>query len=90
MIPSEPLTCIDMGTTNCRVFLTEGSRVWARCRGAVWGSRRRSRKISGPSARRPGGARSVEASRTGQWLPALSNMPKLCRGRRYAYFAGRA
>ena len=30
MTPSEPLCCIDMGTTNCRVFLTEGRRVWAR------------------------------------------------------------
>jgi 2-dehydro-3-deoxygalactonokinase len=28
--PSEPLYCIDMGTTNCRVFLTEGRRIWAR------------------------------------------------------------
>jgi 2-dehydro-3-deoxygalactonokinase len=30
MTPSEPLYCIDMGTTNCRVFLTEGPRIWAR------------------------------------------------------------
>jgi 2-dehydro-3-deoxygalactonokinase len=27
---SKTLYCVDMGTTNCRVFLTEGSRVWAR------------------------------------------------------------
>jgi 2-dehydro-3-deoxygalactonokinase len=30
MTPSEALYCIDMGTTNCRVFVTQGSRVWAR------------------------------------------------------------
>jgi 2-dehydro-3-deoxygalactonokinase len=30
MTPSEALYCIDMGTTNCRVFLTQGNRVWAR------------------------------------------------------------
>jgi 2-dehydro-3-deoxygalactonokinase len=30
MTPSELLYCIDMGTTNCRVFLTEGRRIWAR------------------------------------------------------------
>jgi 2-dehydro-3-deoxygalactonokinase len=30
MTPSEPLYCIDMGTTNCRVFLTAGRHIWAR------------------------------------------------------------
>jgi 2-dehydro-3-deoxygalactonokinase len=30
MTPTEPLYCIDMGTTNCRVFLTEGRHIWAR------------------------------------------------------------
>jgi 2-dehydro-3-deoxygalactonokinase len=25
-----PLYCIDMGTTNCRVYVTEGTRVWSR------------------------------------------------------------
>jgi 2-dehydro-3-deoxygalactonokinase len=30
MTPSEALYCIDMGTTNCRVFVTQGGRVWAR------------------------------------------------------------
>jgi 2-dehydro-3-deoxygalactonokinase len=30
MTLSEPLYCIDMGTTNCRVYVTEGRHVWAR------------------------------------------------------------
>src|ERR1700761_3562936 len=30
MTTPEPLYCIDMGTTNCRVYVTEGRRVWAR------------------------------------------------------------
>ncbi|HTV56310.1 MAG TPA: 2-dehydro-3-deoxygalactonokinase [Terriglobia bacterium] len=30
MTPSEPLYCIDMGTTNCRVYVTEGRHVWTR------------------------------------------------------------
>lgn len=30
MTPAEPLYCIDMGTTNCRVYVTEGRHVWAR------------------------------------------------------------
>jgi hypothetical protein len=39
MTPSEALYCIDMGTTNCRVFLTQGNRVWARVEAGVNGSR---------------------------------------------------
>jgi 2-dehydro-3-deoxygalactonokinase len=30
MTPTEPLYCVDMGTTNCRVYVIEGRRVWAR------------------------------------------------------------
>jgi 2-dehydro-3-deoxygalactonokinase len=30
---TEPLCCIDMGTTNCRVFLFEGNRILARVEG---------------------------------------------------------
>ncbi len=30
MTPSQALYCIDMGTTNCRVFVIQGGRVWAR------------------------------------------------------------
>jgi len=34
MTPSEPLYCIDMGTTNCRVFVTEGRQIWTRVEAA--------------------------------------------------------
>ena len=34
MTPVEPLYCIDMGTTNCRVYVTEGRRVWSRVEAA--------------------------------------------------------
>ena len=33
MIPMEALYCIEMGTTRCRVWLTEGDRVWAHAEG---------------------------------------------------------
>jgi 2-dehydro-3-deoxygalactonokinase len=34
MTPLEPLYCIDMGTTNCRVFVAQGHRIWARVEAA--------------------------------------------------------
>jgi 2-dehydro-3-deoxygalactonokinase len=34
MTPFEPLYCVDMGTTNCRVFVSQGNRVWARVEAA--------------------------------------------------------
>jgi 2-dehydro-3-deoxygalactonokinase len=30
MTLNDPLYCVDMGTTNCRVYVIEGRRVWAR------------------------------------------------------------
>jgi 2-dehydro-3-deoxygalactonokinase len=75
---SEPLYCIDMGTTNCRVFLTEGNRLWARVE-AQFGVRDVARGKSPTHLRESLEELIVEAAQqaTGS---GLRNMPKYAVG----------
>lgn len=75
---SEPLYCIDMGTTNCRVFLTEGSRLWARVE-APFGVRDVAGGKSPTHLRESLEALIVEAARQAA-VAGLSNMPKYAVG----------
>jgi hypothetical protein len=83
MTPSEALYCIDMGTTNCRVFVTQGHRIWARVE-AGFGVRDRGK--SPAHLREKLEVLIAEASEKAR-AAGLTTMPgcalRACRGRRH-------